>query len=102
MKNSQGVMRYPSSEQVAELFNYRCPKCRRGYSTVHELEPRSRGQRTLRMQNRTAICYWCHLEYHNLGASEENIAKWKKIIEVYLTSIGKYDEYMNWGLIGEE
>lgn len=97
MKTSPNVMLYPSSEQVMDLFVGRCPKCRKGATTVHELEPRSRGQKSLQMQNRTAICYWCHLEFHNLGASKENIERWKVHIQKYLTSIGKYDEYLNWG-----
>jgi len=97
LKESQNSMRYPSVDEVVEIFNGRCPKCRRGYSTVHELEPRSRGTHTLRMQNRTAICYYCHIEYHNLGASKKNIAEWTEIIKKYLTSIGRYEEYLNWG-----
>ena len=80
------------------LFKNRCPQCRGIAHTVHELEPRSRGITSMRMQNRTAICHPCHDAFHRLGASNSNILRWKEIIKDYLTSIGAYEEYINWGV----
>lgn len=81
-----------------ELFRNRCPKCRKTASTVHELEPRSRGAASMRMQNRTAICSTCHAEFHRQGASDKNIREWKELIKTYLTRIGNYTAYEAWGV----
>lgn len=93
-------LRYPTVDQVQELFRWRCPKCRRASRCVHELEPRSRGKDSMRMQNRTAICNTCHIEYHKYGASEQQIAAWKEIIFEYLSAIGNWETYLNWGYDG--
>lgn len=97
MNTLQENLHYPSPEQVMFLFKGRCPACYGSAVTVHELEPRARGQYTLRMQNRTAICRDCHDDFHKHGASEHNIAVWKVIISEYLKSIGNWDLYNNWG-----
>ena len=88
---------YPSTNQVLSLFKDRCPKCRNIANTVHELEPRSRGQYTMRMQNRTAICDKCHDEFHQQGASEVNVSVWKEIIFDFLMDIGTWVVYRDWG-----
>lgn len=79
---------------------FRCPKCGRQSSETHELEPRSRGEWTNKMQNRTAICRYCHNEFHKQGASEVNVRVWKEIIKMYLESIGNWEKYENWGQDG--
>lgn len=86
----------PTTEEVLELFEYRCP-CRMRAHTVHELIPRSRGSRSNGMQNRTAICLKCHDEFHSKGSSETSIGEWRQKIFIYLSSIGKWDEYINYG-----
>lgn len=91
---------YPSVEEVQQIFNYRCPKCRRASYTVHELEPRARGKYTLLMQNRTAICFECHDNFHGKGASMEQIHEWQDYIKSYLKSIGRWEEYLGWGSHG--
>jgi uncharacterized protein with PIN domain len=80
-----------------KLFDNRCPNCRGMATEVHELEPRSRGKYTMRMQNRTAICRTCHDEFHKYGSSEHSVNIWKEIIHDYLRNIGAWDIYMNWG-----
>jgi hypothetical protein len=97
LKTLQENSPYPSVSQVLSLFKDRCPKCRRIANTVHELEPRSRGVTTMRMQNRTAICDPCHEEFHKQGASEHNISVWKEIIFDYLQDAGTWEVYKNWG-----
>ena len=79
--------------RLLEVFDGRCPSCRSMAVTIHELEPRSRGIASMRFTNRTPICDTCHNEFHRLGASKNNIAKWKKIIVKYLTEIGNLELY---------
>ena len=79
---------------IEKVFKNRCPKCRRLAATIHELEPRSRGKASLKLQNRTAIDRECHEEYHRLGASDKRIAEWEEYIEKYLRSIGTWELYV--------
>jgi 5-methylcytosine-specific restriction endonuclease McrA len=81
--------------RLLDIFDGRCPMCRSMATTIHELEPRSRGERSMRFTNRTPICDPCHNEFHRLGASEKNIGKWKKQIEKYLTQIGRLELYVD-------
>ena len=97
---SQDSSLYPSVTEVLAIFGYTCPKCRRAATTVHELEPRARGARTMVMQNRTAICGICHEQYHRFGASEEQVSAWKEIIRQYLITTGMWVSYRDWGKNG--
>ena len=83
---------------LLEIFGGRCPnpKCHRAWaSTIHELEPRARGEQSMRRTNRTPICKECHEEFHRKGASEKNINAWKAIIEAYLKAIGNWERYVD-------
>lgn len=87
---------YPTREDVLKIFDYRCPRCRQYATVVHELEPRSRGQKSMRMDNRCAICHICHEQYHALGATDVNILEWKEDIRKYMVSLGRWVEYSTW------
>ena len=93
MKNSRD---FTKDFELLEMFGGRCPnpKCGRSWaSTIHELEPRSRGSYSMRVTNRVPICKNCHEEFHRLGASKKNIDRWKVIIENYLKAIGNWELY---------
>jgi hypothetical protein len=45
------------------------------------------------MINRVAIDAECHEEYHRQGASDTLIAIWRLKTELYLKSIGAWEEY---------
>ena len=81
--------------RLLEIFDGRCPMCRSMATTIHELEPRSRGSASMRFTNRTPICDECHNEFHRKGASEKNIDAWKKIIRSYLEQIGRLELYVD-------
>lgn len=89
---------YPSPRQVMEIFNGRCPRCRRVAIEVHELEPRSRGRKSMAMQNRVAVDRICHDEFHRIGATQANISAWEEYIQSYLTNTGRWEEYKYWGI----
>ena len=69
---------------IMKLFSYRCPQCLGRADTVHEIIPRSRGNRAWEFSNRVAICHTCHTEFHRIGASKENIEKWNQLRYIYL------------------
>lgn len=102
LKNWQESKRYPSREQVLDLFKYRCPRCRQSAFVVHELEPRSRGEDSMRMDNRCAICFLCHENFHAHGATDLNISDWREDIKKYLIAIGNWEEYSNWDRVNNE
>jgi 5-methylcytosine-specific restriction endonuclease McrA len=78
---------YEEQKEIAtilSIFNYRCFLCRQRTSTVHELEPRARGQASFRRSNRVAVCRECHDMLHRRGASEENVVKYRRHAYDYL------------------
>ena len=87
---------YPSREEVLQIFKYRCPRCRQSAFVVHELEPRSRGENSMRMKNRCVICFTCHEEFHRAGASDWKIKEVKDDVAAYLVAIGNWEEYSTW------
>jgi 5-methylcytosine-specific restriction endonuclease McrA len=84
-----GAPSYEVQEFVMKLFDYRCPGCGGKADTVHEIIPRSRGKRAWEFSNRVAICHPCHTEFHRLGASQDNVAKWQELRDNWLRKADK-------------
>ena len=49
-----------NADVILSLFEYRCLRCRRSCTTVHEIVPRSHGSNSLDPSNRVPLCDECH------------------------------------------
>lgn len=57
------------SWKIIEYFKGRCIICNAVAVVVHEIEPRARGKRSMRTENRVPLCVNCHDWAHNVGAN---------------------------------
>lgn len=83
-----GASSYEVGDFIMKMFDCRCPGCGGRADTVHEIRPRSRGKSAYLLYNRVAICHTCHIEFHRIGASSENVDKWQQIRDNYLKRKG--------------
>lgn len=57
-------------ERIYELFHHRCILCRKWSVDIHEIDPRSSGKKSMRLENRVVLCYRHHTWAHRIGASK--------------------------------
>lgn len=62
------VSEYTPSWKIIEYFKGRCIICNATAVVVHEIEPRARGKKSMRDENRVPLCRDCHDWAHNIGA----------------------------------
>lgn len=59
---------YTPTWKIIEYFKGRCVICNASAVVVHEIEPRARGKKSMRIENRVALCAECHEWAHQVGA----------------------------------
>ena len=65
----------PSVEdlRILERFHYRCVRCHRPWSTIHEIDTRGAvGKIAMREDNRVPVCDICHDWIHTVGTENAN------------------------------
>ena len=55
---------------IMDVFGYRCVRCGRSASTIHEMIPRSSGKESMNVNNRVPICRECHQWAHDVGTNK--------------------------------
>jgi len=58
-----------TTQYVLAYFHGRCIVCPASATVVHEIEPRARGETSMRFENRVALCAEHHEWAHNVGAN---------------------------------
>lgn len=82
-----------SRDFIVWLFRGRCVVCYGPGSDVNEIEPKSRGKRSLRWQNKVLMCRSCHDDYHANGTSFTAIDKLRQRRTEVLIAMGR-EEYV--------
>lgn len=59
-----------TSRDVIDYFRGRCVICLHTATCTHEIEPRARGKKSMRFENRVALCRECHNWAHVVGADK--------------------------------
>lgn len=90
MKNTEPLDR-DSREFIVWLFRGRCVICYRPGTEVNEIIPRSRGEASLRWQNKVYMCSHDHQEYHLHGVSPEAILDLQEKRLKFLIAMGRED-----------
>lgn len=80
-------------EFIVWLFRGRCVSCYGPGSDVNEIEPKSRGKRSLHWQNKVLMCRKCHDAYHANGTSPKAIEKLRQRRTEVLIAMGR-EEYL--------
>lgn len=76
-----------SSDEVIAFFKGRCVICLHPATVTHEIEPRARGKKSMRFENRVALCNDCHDWAHLVGANKSRdtliFARSNRIKQIY-------------------
>lgn len=89
LKNTDNISDTVSitSKDVIKYFKGRCVLCMRTATCTHEIEPRARGKKSMRFENRIALCNDCHNWAHIVGADKSrdtlNFARSNRIRMIY-------------------
>jgi len=59
---------------------------------VHEIRPVSRGDTSLSIDNRVAICTSCHNKIHDAGISETSVLELERKRKEFLIKIGRFTD----------
>lgn len=64
----------PDREKIFVMYKYRCVKCGKPATEIHEKLPRSYGKRAMRIGNRVPLCHSCHMWAHEVSARNTSLA----------------------------
>ena len=82
-----------SDKFIRWLFKDRCILCFKAAECIHEIEPRSSGEGSMKWENRVTLCNQCHNmgenSVHHRGNSESEIMRLKLARQKYLIRIGR-------------